>query len=141
MFMGGYNRVSGHREARLIHPVPKFREQLGEEFIVTKGLDGCLFVFPQDEVAGSSRRSCVTLPLPQKGARQFARFLCRRRHCPANWTSRGEFFLPAAAEGVCPVWTRTLCWPGKHEPDRDLEQRRNGQRTMPAAIWMISPNR
>ena len=35
-------------KGRLIIP-SKFREQLGDEFIVTKGLDGCLFVFPKDE--------------------------------------------------------------------------------------------
>ena len=30
----------------------KVREQLGEEFVVTKGLDGCLFVYPKTEWEG-----------------------------------------------------------------------------------------
>ena len=47
MFMGEYNHTIDTK-GRLIIP-SKFREQLGDEFIVTKGLDGCLFVFPKNE--------------------------------------------------------------------------------------------
>jgi len=47
MFRGEYNH-SVDTKGRLIIP-SKFREQLGEEFIVTRGLDGCLFVFPMKE--------------------------------------------------------------------------------------------
>ena len=39
MFMGEYNH-SVDAKGRLIVP-SKFREQLGNEFVVTKGLDGC----------------------------------------------------------------------------------------------------
>ena len=35
-------------KGRMIVP-SKFREQLGNEFVVTKGLDGCLFVYPDEE--------------------------------------------------------------------------------------------
>ena len=48
MFMGEYNHTIDTK-GRLIIP-SKFREQLGDEFIVTKGLDGCLFVFPKKRV-------------------------------------------------------------------------------------------
>ncbi len=47
MFMGEYNH-SVDAKGRLIVP-SKFREQLGNEFVVTKGLDGCLFVYSQEE--------------------------------------------------------------------------------------------
>ena len=47
MFMGEYNHTIDTK-GRLIIPA-KFREQLGDEFVVTKGLDGCLFVFPMNE--------------------------------------------------------------------------------------------
>ena len=40
MFMGEYNHTVDPK-GRLIIPA-KFREQLGDEFVVTKGLDGCL---------------------------------------------------------------------------------------------------
>ena len=47
MFMGEYNH-SIDAKGRMIVPA-KFREQLGNEFVVTKGLDGCLFVYSNDE--------------------------------------------------------------------------------------------
>lgn len=47
MFMGEYNH-SIDTKNRIIIPA-KFRESLGEEFVVTLGLDGCLFVYPQNE--------------------------------------------------------------------------------------------
>lgn len=47
MFMGEYNHIIDAK-GRLIIPA-KFRELLGEEFVLTKGLDGCLFIYPMDE--------------------------------------------------------------------------------------------
>jgi MraZ protein len=47
MFMGEYNH-SIDSKGRIIIP-SKFRETLGDEFVVTLGLDGCLFVYPNDE--------------------------------------------------------------------------------------------
>ena len=47
MFMGEYNHTVDPK-GRLIVPA-KFREQLGDEFVVTKGLDGCLFVYTSEE--------------------------------------------------------------------------------------------
>jgi len=47
MFMGEYNH-SIDTKGRIIIP-SKFREALGDEFVVTQGLDGCLFVYPNDE--------------------------------------------------------------------------------------------
>jgi MraZ protein len=45
--MGEYNHTIDAK-GRIIVP-SKFREALGEEFVVTQGLDGCLFVYPNDE--------------------------------------------------------------------------------------------
>ena len=50
MFTGEYNH-SIDAKGRVIVP-SKFREQLGEEFVVTKGLDGCLIVYPKSEWEG-----------------------------------------------------------------------------------------
>ena len=47
MFMGEYNHTIDAM-GRLIVPA-KFRELLGEEFILTKRLDGCLSVYPMTE--------------------------------------------------------------------------------------------
>ena len=46
MFMGEYSH-SIDAKGRLIIP-SKFREGLGEEFVVTKGLDGCLSIYPME---------------------------------------------------------------------------------------------
>ena len=71
MFMGEYNHIidaKGH----LIIPA-RFRELLGEEFILTKGLDGCLSIYPMDawEAFETKLRA---LPLTNKNARTFTRF-------------------------------------------------------------------
>lgn len=49
MFMGEYNHTIDAK-GRVIVP-SKFRETLGDEFVVTKGLDGCLFVYDNNEWA------------------------------------------------------------------------------------------
>ncbi len=48
MFMGEYNHTIDAK-GRLIVP-SKFREILGDAFVVTKGLDGCLFVYDNEEL-------------------------------------------------------------------------------------------
>lgn len=47
MFMGEYNHTIDSK-GRVIVPA-KFREELGEEFVLTLGLDGCLFVYSNEE--------------------------------------------------------------------------------------------
>lgn len=47
MFMGEYHH-SIDSKGRIIIPV-KLRDGLGENFIVTRGLDGCLFLYPKEE--------------------------------------------------------------------------------------------
>ena len=71
MFMGEYSHTIDTK-GRLIIP-SKFREELGETFVVTKGLDGCLFVF-SDEEWKAFEIKLKSLPLTNKNARQFARF-------------------------------------------------------------------
>jgi MraZ protein len=70
MFTGEYNHsIDG--KGRVIVP-SKFREQLGEEFVVTKGLDGCLFVYPKSEWEGIEEKF---RGLPSNGeTRRFMRF-------------------------------------------------------------------
>lgn len=54
MLQKGLNVLSGEyrhnidAKGRLIIPA-KFREKLGEEFVVTKGIDKCLLIFPMKE--------------------------------------------------------------------------------------------
>lgn len=69
MFMGEYNHTIDAK-GRLIVP-SKFRELLGNEFVVTKGLDGCLFVYPNDEWANIEEKF-RSIPLTTKDARKFS---------------------------------------------------------------------
>ena len=71
MFMGEYNHTIDAK-GRLIIP-SKFREALGNEFVLTKGLDGCLFVFPMKEWEAFEEK-LRSLPLIDKNARKFSRF-------------------------------------------------------------------
>ena len=71
MFMGEYNHTVDAK-GRLIVP-SKFREQLGDEFVVTKGLDGCLFVYENTEWKVLEEK-LHTLPLTNANARKFSRF-------------------------------------------------------------------
>ncbi len=71
MFMGEYNHTIDIKN-RLIIP-SKFREALGEEFVITKGLDGCLFVYDHAEWTAFEEK-LKSLPLTNKDARTFVRF-------------------------------------------------------------------
>jgi len=59
-------------KGRIILPVD-FREELGTTFIITKGLDRCLFVYHQSEWKVLSEK-LKQLPLSKPEARAFVRF-------------------------------------------------------------------
>ena len=71
MFLGQYQH-SIDAKGRLIVPA-KFRDDLGERFVVTKGLDNCLFAYPQEEWKVFEDK-LKQLPLTNPGARKFVRF-------------------------------------------------------------------
>lgn len=71
MFMGEYNHTIDAK-GRLIMP-SKLRESLGEDFVITKGLDGCLFVYDNMGFHVFEEK-LKSLPLTNKDARQFVRF-------------------------------------------------------------------
>lgn len=72
MFMGEYSH-SIDEKGRLIIP-SKFRDELGETFVLTRGLDGCLYVYPQPEW-NKLEAKLRALPLTNKNARTITRFL------------------------------------------------------------------
>lgn len=72
MFMGEFKHnidVKG----RLIMPV-KFRDEMGDRFIVTRGLDGCLFGYSLERWA-SLHTKAQDITMMKKQAREFLRFL------------------------------------------------------------------
>ena len=71
MLMGEFHHNLDDKK-RLIIP-SKFREEIGEKFVVTRGLDGCLFVYSLvewDKIINKLK----TLPFTKKDARTFMRF-------------------------------------------------------------------
>ncbi|CDQ40215.1 MULTISPECIES: division/cell wall cluster transcriptional repressor MraZ [Virgibacillus] len=71
MFMGEYQH-NIDTKGRIIVP-SKFREELGENFVVTRGLDKCLFAYPMEEWKLLEEK-LKKLPLTKKDARAFTRF-------------------------------------------------------------------
>lgn len=92
MFMGEYSH-SIDEKGRLIIP-SKFRFELGETFVLTRGLDGCLCVYPQAEwnILESKLRA---LPLTNKNARTITRFLVSGA-ASCELDKQGRILVPAA---------------------------------------------
>jgi MraZ protein len=71
MFMGEYKHSVDDKN-RMIIP-SKFRESLGDKFVMTKGLDGCLFLYPLSEWSILEEK-LKSLPFTKSDARSFVRF-------------------------------------------------------------------
>ncbi len=90
-FRGEYSH-SIDAKGRLIIPA-KFRELLGDSFVVTRGFDGCLFVFAQegwDEFEAKLR----ALPMDKPEVRTLTRFfIAGAVDCETD--KQGRILLPA----------------------------------------------
>ena len=90
MLMGEYSH-SLDVKGRLIMPA-KLRQDIGDKFILTKGLDGCLFAFSQEEWLNFEEK-LKSLPLSDKNARNFVRFfLSGATECEID--KQGRFLIP-----------------------------------------------
>lgn len=70
----------------------KFREGLGDKFYVTKGMEGCVFVYDEDEWKRLESKT-KSLKLTSKKARQFERLF----YAPAReleFDKQGRFVIP-----------------------------------------------
>ncbi len=91
MFLGEFQH-SIDSKGRLIVP-SKFRDGLGEHFVVTKGLDNCLFAYPKSEWAIFEEK-LKQLPLTSSGARKFVRFFFSGA-IECDLDNQGRINLPA----------------------------------------------
>lgn len=71
MFIGEYHH-SVDDKGRLIIP-SKFRDELGTKFIITRGIENCLFVYSMESWEKIVNK-LETLPFTKKDARAFIRF-------------------------------------------------------------------
>ena len=91
VFMSQYNHTIDAK-GRVIIPA-KFREKLGDSFVVTKGLDGCLYGYAQEEWR-SFEEKLGTLPITNKDSRQFTRFfLAGAAECELD--KQGRILIPS----------------------------------------------
>ena len=89
MFIGEYEH-SVDAKGRLIMPA-KLREGLDEVFMITKGLDGCLFAYSKTEWQVFEDK-LKGLPLTDKNARDFTRFfLAGAAEC--EFDKQGRFLI------------------------------------------------
>lgn len=91
MFMGEYNHTIDPK-GRVIIPA-KFRESLGSQFVITKGLDGCLYGYPYDtwEEVGKNFQESMKA---NKEARKFSRFFfASASSCDID--KQGRILIPA----------------------------------------------
>lgn len=91
MLIGEYEH-SIDTKGRLIMP-SKLKEDIGEKFVVTKGLDGCLFVYSQTEWKIFEEK-LRAFPLTNKDARALIRFfLAGAMECEID--KQGRFLIPS----------------------------------------------
>lgn len=91
MIIGEYEH-SLDAKSRIIMPA-KLREDIGEKFIITKGLDGCLFGFSKQEWENFEEK-LKTLPLTNKNARDFVRFFLSGA-VVEELDKQGRFLIPS----------------------------------------------
>lgn len=90
-FMGEYNHTVDTK-GRVIVP-SKFREQLGDDFVVTRGLDHCLYVYAYPEWKAFEEK-LQALPLTNTNARTLSRFfLAGATTCEVD--KQGRILLPS----------------------------------------------
>src|SRR5699024_8541051 len=91
MFIREHQHILDNK-GRIIVP-SKFRGGLGDQFVITKGLDTCLFVYPKDEWKILENK-LKTLPLTNKDARAFVRFFFSGA-CECSLDKQGRVLIPA----------------------------------------------
>lgn len=90
MLLGEYEHTLDPK-GRLAMP-SKLRESLGAHFIITKGLDGCLFVYDMEQWHLLEEK-LGSLPMSRKTARDFTRFLFAGA-CESECDKQGRILLP-----------------------------------------------
>ena len=89
--MSQYNHTIDAK-GRVIIPA-KFREKLGDSFVITKGLDGCLYGYAEAEWKNFEEK-LATLPITNRDSRQFTRFfLAGAAECELD--KQGRILIPS----------------------------------------------
>ncbi len=90
MFMGEFNHTIDPKN-RVIVPV-KFRDELGECFVVTAGLDGCLYLCPQKDWEAFVEK-LSQLPFTRETRELQRHFMQNAAECELD--KQGRILIPA----------------------------------------------
>jgi len=132
VLIGEYNHSLDIKN-RMIIPA-KFREELGDTFVATKGLDGCLYVYPMSEWRILEEK-LKKLPLTSKDARAFVRFFYSganeinidkqgRALIPQNLLEYGQINKEIVVIGVMTrieIWSKEK-WNDYNDSDIDFDE-------------------
>jgi len=129
MFIGRYYHTL-ESKGRLAIP-KSFRSQLKSGGVITRGLDGCLFLFPVSSWKKLSDK-LASLPLTSQAARNFTRLLVQQA-APLELDSQGRTLIPEHLRHlanltkkivVAGALTRIEIWdqPSYHSHLKKLEQ-------------------
>ena len=96
MLMGSYQN-SIDAKSRVIVPA-KFREELGQKCVLTRGLDDCLILYPMQTWAAQQQK-LAELPRSDERARAFIRYIfANATDCEID--RQGRILIPAAYKGM-----------------------------------------
>lgn len=103
VFMGEYQHALDSK-GRLFIPA-RLREELGERFIMTRGLDRCLFAYPISEWA-TLEQKLKELPFTRSETRAFVRFFfAGATECEPD--KQGRVLIPPSLRGYAGIEKET----------------------------------
>lgn len=91
MFMGEFHHNIDDK-ARIVLP-SKFRNMLGDRFIITRGLEGCLFIYTLSDWNDLVDK-LKKIPFTKKDARAFLRFFLSGA-CECTFDKQGRIAIPS----------------------------------------------
>jgi len=99
MFMGEFSHAVDAK-GRIIMPA-RFREELGDCFVLTVGIDGCLTAYPT-EAWKSFIEKLMALPSSNKSVRQLQRFFMSNAN-ECEFDKQGRVLLPAKLRNAAKI--------------------------------------
>lgn len=103
-FIGRYYHAL-EQKGRLSIPIA-FRSLLGEKIIITSGLDGCLFLFTEDEWQKILQETTLS-PLTKKNIRDWARYLTNNA-VPLDFDPQGRILIPEHLRNIAKLSKDTV---------------------------------
>lgn len=99
MFMGEYSH-NIDAKGRLIIP-SKFRDELGEQIVITRGLDGCLYIYTSEQWE-TIYQDLLRLPTTNKDARMYVRMMTSKATL-CELDAQGRILIPSTLISIAKI--------------------------------------